>query len=111
VFISLSGVLVAGWMRTRGAAWDVSAQAPVRPGMLSAWLLGFVAYQMVNPGSIPGWSQLWTNIGQALRTLGHPWLSASLVSFLVAVLVALPFAGSKSGQASPRQAASKNIHS
>jgi hypothetical protein len=27
-----------------------------------------------------------------MNTLDHPWLSASLTSFVVAVLVALPFA-------------------
>ncbi len=53
---------------------------------------GFVAYQLVNPGAIPGWSDLWTDAGTVLNTLHHPWLSASLTSFAVAVLVALPFA-------------------
>jgi len=46
----------------------------------------------VNPGAIPGWSDFWTAAGTRLHTLGHPWLSASLVSFAVAFLVALPFA-------------------
>jgi purine-cytosine permease-like protein len=111
VFIPLSGALVAAWIRTRGANWDTSAQAPVRPAMLLAWALGFAAYQLINPGNIPGWSDMWTRLGHELHTLGHPWLSASIASFAVAVLIALPFAAPKAGHRSPRQAESKNIHS
>jgi hypothetical protein len=64
--------------------------------MLAAWAGGFFAYQLVNPGAIPGWSDLWTDAGSWLNTLHHPWLSASLTSFVVAVLVALPFAATPS---------------
>ena len=98
VFIPLSGALIAAWLRTRGAHWDTSSAAPVRPGMLFAWAAGFVAYQLVNPGATPGWSDAWTNAGTWLHTLDHTWLSASLTSFVVAVLVALPFAGPRSQQ-------------
>lgn len=111
VFIPLSGALVAGWVRTRGAHWNVSDTAPVRPGMITAWIIGFVVYQLINPGSIAGWSTVWTNLGSDLQTAGHPWLSASIASFGVAVLIALPFASPKAGHPSQRQAASKNIHS
>ena len=111
VFIPLSGALVAGWVRTRGDGWDVSDQAPVRPGMIFAWVAGFVVYQLINPGDIAGWSAFWTRIGVDLHTSGHPWLSASIASFVVAVLLALPFAAPKTGQVSDRQAASQNIHS
>ena len=93
VFIPLSGALIAAWLRTRGVGWNTATDAPLRPGMLLAWGAGFVAYQLINPGAIPGWSDAWTSAAQWLHTTGHPWLSASLTSFLVAVLVALPFAG------------------
>lgn len=92
VFIPLSGALIAAWLRTMGRGWDTSADAPTRPGMLVAWSAGFVAYQLVNPGAIPGWSDAWTGAGTMLHTLHHSWLSASLTSFVVAFLVALPFA-------------------
>ncbi len=111
VFIPLSGALVAAWLRTGGTRWDTSAQAPARPGMLLAWALGFVVYQLINPGSIAGWSDMWTRLGNDLHTLGHPWLSASIASFVVAVLAALPFAAAKPGQDSACQAESQNIHS
>lgn len=92
VFIPMSGALIAAWLRTRGASWDVSADAPLRPGMLAAWLIGFVVYQVINPGSLAHWSGFWTRVGTDLHTLQHPWLSASIASFVVSVLIALPFA-------------------
>jgi putative hydroxymethylpyrimidine transporter CytX len=92
VFIPLSGVLIACWLRVGSAGWDVSRRAPVRPAMLVAWLVGFVVYQLVNPGGIPHWSDAWTALGTRLHTLGHPWLSASLASFVVAAVLALPAA-------------------
>jgi len=52
---------------------------------------------------------MWTRLAQDLHTFGHPWLSASIASFTVAVLLALPFAASKPGQ-SRRRPASKNNH-
>lgn len=111
VFIPLSGALIAAWLRTRGTQWDTSAQAPIRPGMLFAWVAGFVAYQLINPGSIPGWSDMWARVGQELNTAGHPWLSASVASFVVAVLVALPFAAAPSDRNSGRAAVAEIAHS
>lgn len=113
VFIPLSGALLAAWLRTRGAGWNTSPDAPARPGMMGAWAAGFVAYQLVNPGAIPGWSSAWTAAATALHTLGHPWLSASLTSFLVAVVVAVLFTGAPAltGQRSEPRAASPNSHS
>jgi NCS1 family nucleobase:cation symporter-1 len=92
VFIPLTGALIACWLRLRGRGWDTRATAPLRPAMLLAWAGGFVVYQLVNPGAIPHWSDFWTTAGTDLHTLGHPWLSASLASFAVALLIALPFA-------------------
>ncbi len=90
VFVPLSGVLVAVWLRSRGAGLDLGEHAPVRPGPLLAWALGFVAYQVVNPGYLAHWDAFWARIGADLHTTGHTWLSASIVSFLVALVVALP---------------------
>jgi putative hydroxymethylpyrimidine transporter CytX len=95
VFIPMSGALIAAWIRGRGRNWDTSDTAALRPGMLLAWVVGFVVYQVINPGSMANWSGFWTSTGTRLHTLGHPWLSASIASFVVAVLIALPFAGAK----------------
>ena len=121
IFIPLSGVLVAAWVRTRGVGWDTSTTARVRPAMLIAWAVGFCAYQVINPGSINGWSDMWTSIGQTLHTLGHPWLSASVTSFVVALALALPFSrpavapapvpASAAGSSRPAQASSNSRRS
>ena len=97
VFVPMSGALVAAWVRTRGAGWDVTDRAPLRPAMLVAWLAGFVAYQLVNPGQLAHWSSFWTTVGNDLHTSGHVWLSASISSFLVSLFIALPFAGKHRG--------------
>ena len=92
VFIPMSGALIAAWVRTRGQNWDISTDAPTRVGMLAAWLIGFFVYQVINPGSIAHWSDFWTRLGTHLHTLDHPWLSASIASFVVAFVIAIPFA-------------------
>jgi putative hydroxymethylpyrimidine transporter CytX len=102
VFIPMSGALIAAWIRSGGRRWNTAADAPARPGMLLAWLIGFLCYQLINPGSIAHWSDFWTSAGTRLHSLGHPWLSASIASFGVAVLLALPFAGA--GRAGDRPA-------
>ncbi|MEP6560187.1 MAG: cytosine permease [Nakamurella sp.] len=94
IFIPLSGALLAAWLATGGKNWDTAPDAPFRPGMALAWALGFVVYQLVNPGAIPGWSDAWTRLADVLHTSGHPWVSASLTSFVVAFVVALPVARS-----------------
>jgi purine-cytosine permease-like protein len=92
VFVPMSGVLLAAWLRTRGDGWNVSAAARVRPGMLVAWLAGFVAYELVSPTPLAHWGEFWTRLGADLHTTGHVWLSASLVAFAVAAVLAMPFA-------------------
>jgi putative hydroxymethylpyrimidine transporter CytX len=98
VFIPLSGVLVGCWWRVGSGQWDTTAQAPVRPAMLLAWGVGFVVYQLINPGAIPHWSAMWQALGTDLRLAGHPWLSASIVSFAVALLLAAAGAGGRRRQ-------------
>ena len=56
--------------------------------MVLAWLVGLVAYQLVNPGGAPGWSDAWIAARAALGIAPPAWLSASLLSFLVAGLLA-----------------------
>ncbi|MDQ1751875.1 MAG: nucleobase:cation symporter, family [Pseudonocardiales bacterium] len=92
VFVPMSGVLVAVWWRSRGESLDLSESAPTRPAMLGAWLIGFTVYQLINPGSLAHWSNFWTTVSTHLHTAGHTWLSASVTSFAVALLLALPFA-------------------
>ncbi|HYD39881.1 MAG TPA: cytosine permease [Anaeromyxobacter sp.] len=85
VFVPLFAVLLVDYFvlgRRRG--WDVGPDAPGRPLMAVPWILGFVAYQLLNPGTVPGWSDAWRAVQDALGFTPPLWASASIGSFLVA---------------------------
>jgi nucleobase:cation symporter-1, NCS1 family len=106
VFVPLLGVGVGDALVRRGTAGpdgraplsacspgryvsgDLSRWAPSRPLMVVAWVVGLVAYQLVNPGGAPVWSDAWIALRDALGLAPPSWLSASLLSFLVAAVVA-----------------------
>jgi hypothetical protein len=52
--------------------------------MMLPWLAGFVAYQLLNPGTVSWWSEAWRGAQAALHVVPPTWLSASLTSFIVA---------------------------
>jgi hypothetical protein len=56
-----------------------------------AWLIGFVAYQVVNPGTVSRWSPFWTDVQQ--RVFNHQpvptWLGATVTSIVVSMLAAV----------------------
>lgn len=89
VFVPLFGVLAADYfVAGRADTWDMSTAARSRWGMLVAWLLGLAAYQLINPGAVPGWSTAWTRVAGWLHVTPQGWMSASLFSFVVAGIVA-----------------------
>ncbi|MCA1823676.1 MAG: hypothetical protein LC640_05320, partial [Frankia sp.] len=69
--------------------WDVSAGARERLVMVVPWALGFVAYQLINAGSVSWWSSFWVARQADLGFTPATWMSASLVSFAVAALATL----------------------
>ncbi|MGW4244101.1 purine-cytosine permease family protein [Nocardia sp. NPDC004722] len=88
VFVPLCAVLVVDYFFGRGrTGWNLTENAPTRPLMLLPWAIGFVTYQLFNPGSITWWTDFWTKAQDALHI--HPgwWSSASLYSFLAAAVV------------------------
>jgi purine-cytosine permease-like protein len=89
VFVPLTAVFIVDYYLGR-RAWDVTTAAPPRWVMLAPWLLGFVAYQMVNPGQIHWWRARWTTWDQAVHFTAQSWMSASVMSFAVAALITLP---------------------
>lgn len=96
VFVPLLGVGVGDALVQRFRSHppaDLSRWAPSRPLMVVAWLVGLVAYQLVNPGGAAGWSDAWVALREAVGFTPPSWLSASLLSFLVASLVAAALAG------------------
>jgi cytosine/uracil/thiamine/allantoin permease len=98
VFVPLLGVFVVDWYLLSRGEWDLTERARTRWSMLAAWALGFVAYQLVNPGYVSWWAGPWTRAEHLLHftpdahtttVAAHSWVSASLVSFVVAALAAL----------------------
>jgi putative hydroxymethylpyrimidine transporter CytX len=89
VFMPLLGVLVIDYFVLSRRRWDLGAQVRARWANLAAWLLGFAAYQLVNPGSIDWWQRLWQHIASWLHFTPQGWMSASLASFAVAAVATL----------------------
>ena len=93
VFVPLTAVLLVDYfvfgLRTH---WNIAEDAPARPVMLVPWLVGVIAYQLINPGYVGWWVDRWTTVQGWLHFTPQSWMSASLVSFVVAALVTLPLA-------------------
>ncbi len=87
VFVPLLGVLAVDYFVVSRRRWDLAENAPARWPMLLPWVVGFAAYQLINPGLIGWWARWW---GDLRWFAPHEWLSASVTSFLVAALVTLP---------------------
>jgi purine-cytosine permease-like protein len=92
VFTPLLGVLVVDWFAISRGRWDLGEQVRTRWGTLVAWLLGFAAYQMVNPGYIGWWARMWGQVDNWLGFTPASWMSASLLSFAVSALATVPLA-------------------
>ncbi|MFC5748859.1 purine-cytosine permease family protein [Actinomadura rugatobispora] len=102
VFVPMLGVLAADFFLGRGRwraaigtadadrlGWDTSRNAPSRWGMIAAWAIGFVAYQLIYPGGVSWWAAFWQDVQGALGFTPQTWMSASLFSFLLAGLAAI----------------------
>lgn len=88
VFVPLFAVLVVDYFAFGGAArWNLSEYAPARWPMLVPWLAGFVVYQLIYPGSVSWWATMWGHIASWLHFTVQTWMSASLLSFVVAAVL------------------------
>lgn len=85
VFVPLFATFAVDYYVLRRGHWDVSEDARPRWEMALPWAAGFVAYQLVNPGTVGWWSDWWLDLGFEPPS----WASASLVSFAVAAALAL----------------------
>jgi len=99
VFVPLFGVVFADWYLLGGRhRWDLSEHSPARPLLLLPWVLGFVAYQMIYPGGVSTWASMWGKLDDAVGFVAQPWMSASVVSFVLAVLVTLAIGAGRRGR-------------
>jgi hypothetical protein len=58
--------------------------------MLLPWLLGFIVYQLLNPGYIGWWVRMWQHVDGWVHLTVQSWMSASVFSFLVSVVATAP---------------------
>jgi purine-cytosine permease-like protein len=91
VLVPLVAVFLVDYFGTRRShAWDVTPESPVRPLMLAPWLLGFIAYQLLNPGYIGWWERTWHHVDGSVHLTVQSWMSASVFSFLVSAIATVP---------------------
>src|SRR3954452_25024813 len=91
IFVPLLGVLAVDYFVISRRQWDLSEAAPARWVMVLPWLIGFVTYQLINPGYLGWWSRQWGRIDDWLHFTPQSWMSASLLSLLVAAAATVPF--------------------
>jgi NCS1 family nucleobase:cation symporter-1 len=90
VFVPLLGVFAVDYFLISRRRWDLSESAPERWTMLVPWFIGFCAYQLINPGFVGWWSRQWGRVDGWLHFTPTTWMSASLLSFIVAALATVP---------------------
>ncbi|HVT63964.1 MAG TPA: cytosine permease [Mycobacteriales bacterium] len=91
VLVPLVAVFLVDYFGThRLRGWDVSTTSPSRPLMVAPWLLGFVVYQLLNPGYIGWWQRMWHHVDTSLHLTVQTWMSASVFSFLAAAVATAP---------------------
>jgi nucleobase:cation symporter-1, NCS1 family len=82
VFVPMSAVLIVDYFCFAGRTrWDLSDAAQSRWAMLAPWAIGFVVYQLINPGYISWWASAWTSFGHDIGFTSADWMSASILSF------------------------------
>jgi nucleobase:cation symporter-1, NCS1 family len=94
VFVPMSAVLIADYfavphLQARERRWDLSASARSRWAMLLPWAVGFVVYQLINPGLVSWWASAWTSFGHDIGFTPASWMSASILSFCAAGILTL----------------------
>ncbi|MGL4831326.1 MAG: purine-cytosine permease family protein [Propionibacteriaceae bacterium] len=87
-FVPLSAVAVVDFFVVRRQRWDLSAMSRLRWSPPLAWLLGFVGYQLIFPGTVPGWSAFFARVAQQVGFVAPTWLGATLGSIVLSGLVA-----------------------
>jgi NCS1 family nucleobase:cation symporter-1 len=93
VFVPLSAVLVIDFFVLSRGRWDMSGHAAARWLMLAPWAIGFVVYQLINPGYISWWATAWARAGQLIGFAPASWMSASILSFSTAAVATFAFSG------------------
>ena len=96
LFVPLFGVLVADYFILRRGRYDdedlYHAPSAVRAAPIAAWVVGFFAYNWINPGTVSWWKSAMERLLTDWLSLPSPppsWAGASLTSFVVAIVLTL----------------------
>jgi putative hydroxymethylpyrimidine transporter CytX len=89
VFVPLFAVAAVDFFAVSRQRWDVSDQARLRVVPVIAWACGFVAYQLVYPGDVAGWSNFWSGLAARIGFVPPVWLGSSVAAIGVGGLVML----------------------
>ncbi len=89
VFVPLFAVAAVDFFAVSGQRWDVSSRSRLRVAPVVAWAGGFVTYQLVYPGEVPGWAGFWHRVADAIGFVPPSWLGSSVAAIVVGGLLML----------------------
>ena len=89
VFVPLYAVAAVDFLVVSRQRWDLSTTSRLRVAPVIAWACGFVAYQLVYPGTVPGWADFWTSVNATVGFTPPGWLGSSVAAIVVGGLVML----------------------
>jgi len=89
VFVPLFAVAITDFFLVSRGAWDLSPSASGRWWLALPWALGFLTYQLINPGAVSWWASIWTSVRGTLGFTPASWMSASILSFAAAAVATL----------------------
>lgn len=89
VFVPLFAVAAVDFFGVSRQQWDVSATSRLRVAPVVAWACGFVAYQLVYPGTVPGWKDFWSAVAELIGFTAPTWLGSSVAAIVIGGVVML----------------------
>jgi nucleobase:cation symporter-1, NCS1 family len=89
VFVPMSAVLIVDYFIVSAGRFNLTNPSGWRWLMLLPWAAGFVTYQLINPGLIGWWARVWGHVASWLGFTVQSWMSASILSFIVAAAATL----------------------
>jgi nucleobase:cation symporter-1, NCS1 family len=89
VFVPLYAVAAVDFFVVSRQRWDLSTTSRFRAAPVIAWACGFAAYQLVYPGTVPGWADFWASVAAGIGFVSPGWLGSSVAAIVVAGLVML----------------------
>src|SRR4029453_3608832 len=82
VFVPLYAVAAVDFFFRSRQRWDVSEISRLRAAPGTAWAWGFIAYQLVYPGTVPGWADFWTSVDERIGFVPPGWLGSSVAAIV-----------------------------